>query len=262
MTEDQDDPSLAEPYARLVRAREHVNALHEATEVFFKREGYAIAKEGEPEDGWETVVFEVREPPPLELSLILSDALHNWRAALDNLAWQLVRLNNRRPGGHTGFPVTRDPDRFDDLVAPRLHGMADRHKQAIANLQPYPGRNESEVRALEMVHALARADRHRALHATFASPAQLDIPFAFVNDQPGPAAEVDVRLLARGKLKHGTRLAQIRVRSPSTHPDMKVRAEPIFEVAFGERGLRLYAIPYLGTKIGSVVEMFAPDFPD
>lgn len=197
------------------------------------------------------------------MSLILSDTLHNWRAALDNLAWQLVKLNNRKPGGHTGFPVSTNPDDFTKHVKPKLRGMADRHKKAIIDLQPYPGRDHPEIRALRWIHTLARDDRHRALHVTFASPAQVEMPFDFINDRPGPPASVDVRFLAKGKrLEHGTPLAQVRVHSPPSHPDMKVRVEPMLEVAFGERGLRLYAIPHVGLKIGRVVEMFAPDFPD
>lgn len=51
MADAQDGTSLAEPYARLIRAREHINSLHEVAEAFVKSEGYAVAKQGEPEDG-------------------------------------------------------------------------------------------------------------------------------------------------------------------------------------------------------------------
>ncbi len=212
MADAQDGPSLAEPYARLIRAREHVDALHAATEAFFKREGYAITKEGEPKDGWETLVFEVRETPPLELSLILSDALHNWRAALDNLASQLVRLNGGTPDENTYFPIFPNQTDFEGKRGQRrLRGMSDAHKAAIAEMQPYPGRSTPRVLALETVHTLAKRDRHRALHATFASPAHIDMPMRFLKEGDGPDPIVSIQLLARGKrLEHGTPFVRLR----------------------------------------------------
>lgn len=263
MADVQDGPSLAEPYARLVRAREHVNSLHHAAQALIDGESYSVANNGEPEDGWETLVFQVREDPPLALSVILSDALHNWRAALDNLVCQLVRLNGGKIGTQTGFPVIPNRKAFRKRGLPKLYGMAERHKRAIGELQPYPGRNSPRVQAIEWVHALAKDDRHQALHPTFASQANVEMPFTFVHVGDGPPATVDVRLLAKGKrLEHGTPLAQLRIKPPPSNPDVKVRAEPLMEIAFGERGLRLYGIPQLGIEIGEVVRSFAPDFPD
>jgi hypothetical protein len=64
--------------------------LHEAAKAFGETDPYTftVRREGD----WDIVHVRIHRQPPIEFGLFFGDFLHNLRAALDNLAWQLVLL--------------------------------------------------------------------------------------------------------------------------------------------------------------------------
>jgi hypothetical protein len=82
-------------WAKLDRARSHIDALRrEITEVSGDDlDSVPLRREFEPEHG--AVVYRIDRVPEVRDSwgLIIGDALHNFRSALDHLWWQLATLN-------------------------------------------------------------------------------------------------------------------------------------------------------------------------
>ena len=64
-----------------------------------------IVAESDPNTGDQVFKFRVRAPIPVDLSLVIGDAVHNLRSALDHLAWQLVLANGQTPTTQTAYPA-------------------------------------------------------------------------------------------------------------------------------------------------------------
>ena len=70
------------PIAKVRRAHEHVSSLWRVTERYVKAYPFEITRERD-DDGWYVGRFGIVNPPPTDLALIVGDALHNARSALD-----------------------------------------------------------------------------------------------------------------------------------------------------------------------------------
>src|SRR5436190_1677453 len=91
---------------KLARAYEHSESLTNEVAALGKRHPYGLMGEFDANASEYVFMHRVYEPVPLRFSLILGDAVHNINSALDHLAWQLVRHNQREPiDGQTGFPI-------------------------------------------------------------------------------------------------------------------------------------------------------------
>ena len=91
------------------------------------REAYPseIAPKLNPKTGHTDFYVTQLTPIDPELSAIAGEVFHNLRAALDNLAWNLVLSNGGSPGRHTGFPVF---DTFAEYSDPR-YGAGSKDKR-------------------------------------------------------------------------------------------------------------------------------------
>ena len=159
---------LSAPSAKLRRAEQHIERLDDAVGRYLNGEGRAPIMNKQA-DGV-TLVVEVpmlREPPGC-LSLILGDALHNLRSALDYLAWQLVLANGRTPTEHTQFPIY--DNRLTKKGKPRSvdvdGGIDGQALTLIERLQPYHRVNDPARHPLSILRHLSNVDKHRTLHMT------------------------------------------------------------------------------------------------
>lgn len=254
--------SLDNPFAKLRRAGEHLNTLHEATQAYIDGEPYDITVAREPESDWDVFYIRVREQPPLRLGAILGDYLQNLRSALDNLVTQLILLNGKPLPRRTGFPVFDTERSYKAVGVKRISGVRPQHAAVIESLQPYHGGNDTRPRSIELVNALANLDRHKTIHPAFVGPARRDVPFVFRREPINTNVLIEGEVTSAGKgLEDGAELARLRVLTPQGQAQIEVKANVLVELAFGERGLRLYALPTIGIEVGKVVNSFAPDFP-
>src|SRR6478752_5006840 len=72
---------------RLERARLHCEAFYREADAFFQSRPVRVALEHDRQLGRFLSRAQVLTEPPVELSMIAGDAIHNLRAALDNLMW-------------------------------------------------------------------------------------------------------------------------------------------------------------------------------
>jgi hypothetical protein len=155
---------------RLDGARQHLKALDLQVSKW-KRKAYRRLTKDSANAGEKEVWVEIREQPPQEFSLLISDFLHNMRACLDNLMFDLAIAGNR------GMPLA--PDIAKDIGFPiygatplprfnrkRTFGPAILNATTIIErLQPHARGDDYASDPLFHLHELNRFDKHRHLHA-------------------------------------------------------------------------------------------------
>lgn len=109
----------------------------------------------------------VIKPPPLEASLLVGEAIHNARSALDHLAWALVESEGGSPDENTRFPIMpkgQTADRYGVHPPPHISGgVADSALAIIERLQPYQRGSDYERDRLWILDRLWNEDKHRHL---------------------------------------------------------------------------------------------------
>jgi hypothetical protein len=92
---------------KIARAAEPLEVLRTECSAYLDSNPYEVVGHDQPE-GYTLLSFKVHRYPPLRLSVLLGDFLHNLRSSLDHLAWQLVLANGGTPKsgpGGTQFPI-------------------------------------------------------------------------------------------------------------------------------------------------------------
>lgn len=157
-------PSFEPVDLKLGRAQEHLDALDADTGRYFAGEPYRFVREYHPE-GSRVAGLAITEEPPERLALVIGDYLHNARAALDYLAWQLVLASGITPNGRTKFPISKDPRlkkkrRSGVVVEP---GVSAPILAVVESLQPYHAPDPA-LHPLWLINELSNIDKHRTLH--------------------------------------------------------------------------------------------------
>lgn len=109
----------------------------------------------------------MREPAPLELSMIFSEWLAALRAALDNglYAWVacVTGMNPPPKAERIQYPICSTTEQFRDQRK-RLSGVPTDILDKIEMAQPYQSPYGPESNLTFWIHELARTDRHRSAH--------------------------------------------------------------------------------------------------
>jgi hypothetical protein len=147
---------------KIERARQHFVALDTEIRPFLQSEPYRV--EDRTEANGEVVgALVVKREAPREWGAAVGDVVHNLRAALDYLAWQLVEANGGTPSRDTEFPVYQHPEGFAERLGKALAGASDEARRIVTQLQPFntaaPARHP-----LAVLHALDIRDKHRLLN--------------------------------------------------------------------------------------------------
>ena len=162
--------SIANPRAKLARAAEHFGALQDEYRAFVGREPHSVEWGSDPAQGWTQAVFRVTEEPPLRLGLIFGDAIHNLRAALDNLICELARLGGNNECRTTQFPICTSESEFERRRPTWLAGVDDAHVGRIRTYQPFAKQNEAALRSLIEINRFDNLDKHRAIQPCVVAP--------------------------------------------------------------------------------------------
>ena len=153
---------------KLDRARSHLTELDNACSSYFDRNPCAIVEEDffkEPSLGALAFISRIREKPPLNISMIIGDIVHNLRTSLDLLACDLVRIAGKNSNA-VYFPFCENPADLKATIKKRNIGKAGGDiVQLIETIQPYKGGNS----ILRSIHDLDVADKHKTILLTIAA---------------------------------------------------------------------------------------------
>jgi hypothetical protein len=149
--------------AKLEWAERHIYNLQDAWDLFCK-DGYRVASNDDPQTGDRTYYLADVRPIESRFPLIIGDAVHSLRSALDHLAYHLMSIS---PGitaetlGHVYFPIAENPEKYKTAKR-RIEGMRQDAIKAIDAIEPYGG-GAGEI--LWHLHSLDIIDKHKLLIA-------------------------------------------------------------------------------------------------
>lgn len=170
--------------AKLRRAKEHFSAFQtDAAKFLEKARPHFIRKVNhECTEHW--LVFYVEDPyPPIELSILIGDFLHNLRSALDNLVCGLVRTKNPMSTcAKRGFPIFKDRDKYLAERNNLLKGVPKDACTIIDTLQPSVRPHATqELDPLWILNTLCNRDKHRATNLTICYHKNVEIRIPLKN---------------------------------------------------------------------------------
>lgn len=248
------------PRAKVERAAENINLLNSAVGRFFETGPYEIVGEFDAECSQYVWSVKITQQPPLELGVMLGEAVHNLRSALDLLVWQLVLLNAGVPSRENYFVVARSKAEFDRRAGVRLQGIADAHFAFIEKLQPYHAGGRADGHFLVLLSWLSNTDKHRVIHPMYGyfrpePPPQL----VFVPNRD--AEPLGRQWLADGRrMRDGAKLARVEIEPVGPDPRVEMYGDLIVDIAFGDRWLRADAVAEVAGLVNELVEAFSEAF--
>lgn len=283
-------PSLEGVALKLLRAKHHFNALGEVCQKAIEQSA------GDPfverEGDWEVVRVGIRKFP-LWPSIVSGDYVHNLRAALDHLVWQLVKVSDAKPGPWNSFPIYGDKDNFIRDVKERakkrrsgpLAGIDKRGPiwALIESYQPYthtelppwlpadmPNRERWAPRFshLAILTALDNVDKHRTIHGFSVFPDKRKPINQSLSWNPEAVLIEQKNRESWEPLEDGAELARFRFR-PGVEPNVRVTGpiflEAGFEAEFSETEgftILLGRMQTIGEGIEEIIESFWDFFPE
>jgi hypothetical protein len=196
--------------AKRRQAWEHLKAFNRAVGEFLDERPCRIA--GEFNDDCTQYIFRAYDiqPVPETVSLIAGDVIHNARACLDHLAWEIAH----NPKRETAFPIWNSRKGGQDPTIPS--GISPSHQAALVSVQPYIISPTTPTNSfLAILHALDITDKHKTVLASIASIE------GNVHGRPhGCRGSEPTWDYEWGALKNGGPVARVRCTMPS--PEMKV----------------------------------------
>jgi hypothetical protein len=139
-------PSLADAYARLERADEHLSEVHALAQQICTAQAEATRVQVAPgmtlmsgELGQVFFVESANTPIAGRLSVLVGDSVNCLRSCLDYLVGELAELDSGSRMSRTQFPVEQSADAFRGRRQSFLNGVSDAHVTHIELLQPYNG---------------------------------------------------------------------------------------------------------------------------
>lgn len=223
---------------KVKRAGEHLKALNQSAETFSKKHSNpGIPCFTEPNSQGTKIMLKVeRIPgfPEFEWGVIVADAVHCYRSALDQL---ITSLWVDKPTNSTAFPISLE-ERDWIVEAPRMIWSIPAPYVAVINrAQPYHRGDKEKARdhPLAVLHSLWNLDKHRTIPTIGLVPNRIDVS---VIESPGVTIG-EFRPNPGVPLKPGAVIADAKIKSidpnvPKAY--VQVNAHMSGPVGFGDGG--------------------------
>jgi hypothetical protein len=150
---------------KIDRARKHADDLELVIKEFWATKPYEVQRVGTPSSGRGSYRVTRIAPLPAIVPLIVGDAAHNVRSALDHFAWAVVRSEDHGP--QTAFPIwnnrkrqTPTHEQWRKDVEAKLSGAPVGLIEEVVKLEPWDTGKDSLLWA---INELERVDKHRLL---------------------------------------------------------------------------------------------------
>ena len=164
--------SLAGCEARLQRANRHTQDLDFRLQAYYLDAG-VVVEEMNPQRTKKTFKLLNTVLPPIGIGLMVGDILHCYRAALDNLIWELITLTNgasplaeMKPEfpifvgiDRKGKPLTSEGLRR--RIEGKTHGLSPFLRTVLETMQPCNATHNPADHPLWLLHQLNNVDKHR-----------------------------------------------------------------------------------------------------
>lgn len=145
---------------KIDRAKHHVSDFKRQFNAFVDDNPHTFTSKADPKTG--EMLFKIRFKsalPQEQFGLVLGDAIHNLRAALDHLMWELMGLDHGTQNRHTKLPVGQDLASYKASCNGTQTPRADT-KRFLAGLEIC---GDGKRKRLYGLHLLDNADKHTVI---------------------------------------------------------------------------------------------------
>jgi hypothetical protein len=222
---------LDDARAKLGRAKLHVEILRADIRQAGQGEPYTIPLREDLDEDTGTLYLRVdRETArPQEWGLMIGDALHNLRSALDSGWWQLACHHLKRgpteeEAKKIQFPILKPGGTWNHSSVKKWVGLA--AAKFAGALQPDPGGYPPEIlHPLAALNRLSNIDKHRNIHTTVQKLHTLTLQVAGEGQKIADAATgVTIHYFGDRAPKAGDKLVTMPADSWPRDPHMKFKA--------------------------------------
>jgi hypothetical protein len=239
------EPPLEGAWLKVDRAGHHLATLDQAIAAWNQdgTQPYALrTTDIDRATGWAEIRLHESSPLPLGWGVIVGDAVHNLRSALDHLAWQVVSRDGGDPTEQTMFPIVDDAAYWSKAARRRLPGASYESRSFFEELQPYQRSRDPRMvkrQPLYVLRELSNIDKHRVVHPAWAAVrATPDIRMDFrSNLDAGELLETELLLHSDEALHDGMLLLRARFPLPGPKPEVRLETELPLYVGFGDDDL-------------------------
>ncbi|MCH8065090.1 MAG: hypothetical protein IIC90_04605 [Chloroflexi bacterium] len=256
------------PFLKLRCAKREIQALRTVQDSFQSQSHYEIVRaEFNPRTGKYVYRILMDVLPPVDIGVTIGEIAHNLRSALDNLTWQLARLETRTPYDRTQFPIfsrrfTARRDRHGNRL-PQFERDGRRYLQSLrpehqAAIERYIGGRGFRRHPLFRLHEINNTDKHRLFQVVATKPSAI-IWGEWPGVRSGKSRLDDVDAVWFGGFKDGAKVLE----APS---DVNVypKIRPLIAFGVGGPGIRHQGVcgvfSLIAEQVSEIIESFRPEF--
>jgi hypothetical protein len=234
-----DQRALAGIDVKIKRAEEHFGVLHDEMLAWHTDQPYRLVQEMHDHGCKHLWRLKLDRPLPVEWAIIMGEAVHDLRSALEQCVYWLTIDHGRRPLPGTGFPVSSRRSDFERHTRGgglyQIRGIGAGPQAFIEKLQPYPQRwRYAPGVAIRTLHDLWNKDKHRlvniwGLHFNEHTLRPVDSPRPPIDC----TTWIDRRVLQENAIP-------LRVLCATPHPNVKMDGDAIVNISMrvGRSALR------------------------
>lgn len=212
--------------AKIIRAKEHLVDLENEIVTYLSAGVAKFTANVSRTNRTLRVGLDLITEPPLPLSIIAGDVIHNARSALDHLWGALTRSTQ------SSFAVYRDINRWNEVKAEALCRVAKGAHELIEGLQPCSRTDDGKL--LGLLNTLSNRDKHRLLNLTTTHAKQSRLTF-WNKENPGQRFETNIGLL--GPFKPNTYIEITDLPDTFIDGGVDVQVKGVMAVAFKDAPL-------------------------
>lgn len=212
---------LASSWAKFHRAGTHLDCLNaKMRQIADDPEAVTVERQFK---GQEAFLVVTRVPDLREAGLIMGDAVNCYRAALDHLVWDLVKMGTHaaltpEQAKQVQFPFAPSPTDFLNQRSRRAPGIADAEWRLIRGYQPY--RSDNRGRTMRRLRDLSDTDKHRYIYPAFIAPVDFRGNVRLINC----AANAIWMRRPRRALDVGVKLVRVRLTDVTPERDVQIES--------------------------------------
>jgi hypothetical protein len=253
---------LQSSWLKIERAEQHAKALFATVDHWLADRPYALTLDVDQTTGEQVCRIHVKREPPMEWSVVIGEAIHGLRTALDLAVYSLSASDSGEPLRGTEFPIFINEPKFRNTNRPgglwKIRGLSDAARKVVESVQPFhQGEGEPERHLLWVLHQLNNADKHRSLNLTSAFLGQNEVTL----EADGAVTLQRTQIGGNGPVEDGAELARWSV-DVSGSGKVELKGQIAYGVAFDRAGPAKgepiqSSFHMLGNGVKSVVRMLA-----
>lgn len=245
--------------AKLIRAQELMHDLDDQIFSYLSSRPFETHLSYDRSMGAFRYLVGLAYPPPLKISLLVGEIVHDLRCAVEYLGYELARRDAGREIHNMQFPIFWDAGDYRDYRRNKrnpLRHLTRRHRAFLGQIQPYRWRDRACLHPLATLTRLSNQDKHRVLHTV--GSALRGSGFAFRADKD-IAAILDIRYATGVIDKEIVETMRVYVETDGPDPRMTVEGEMTFDVAFDEGVSVLESLEDVRVYVGDLVDWLSPE---